>query len=277
MATPFFQMFTPKQASIGEAHAPRAPQLQIHLETSEVLEVRSAPRNPVPAVPAPSDYATYTAGKNARLHQVPSKVTALPRPLQPTAQCFVSWCEARFYAPDTASFPLVNIFLESLEESNTPTWVIAAMGPALQQAHEAGLAEGECAASSEAFSHVINQIKRSVPAAIMLSCTTAFPRPIYTGNAPDADSLPLPSRPPATRSPGSTLSRTCLARRGVQEHGSSTALPQQPPLPRPSRLRQRKLNEKRCPPHVCTWPGDTQLPYPAASRQLSTRAGSEIL
>ena len=78
MAVPFFQMFTPKQASIGEAHAPRAPQLQIRLEASEVSEMRSATRNPVPAVPARSDYATYTAGKNARLHQVPSKVTALP-------------------------------------------------------------------------------------------------------------------------------------------------------------------------------------------------------
>ena len=112
-------------------------------------------------------------------------------------QRFVAWCQARSYIPDTTSFPLLEAFLDSLEKSNAPMRVITGMGPALQYAHEANLTAGECAASSEAFSQAVADIKRSVPITIDQPYIIPLP-PTYAGSAPGAESSPLQAHPSVT-------------------------------------------------------------------------------
>ena len=95
----------------------------------------------------------------------------------------------------------MNIFLESLDESNAPMRVITAMGPALQHAHEASLTAGECAASSEAFGRAVSEIKRSVPISEAQSCSILSP-PEHCRQRSRRRELALAVSPPSHEEPG---------------------------------------------------------------------------
>ena len=79
--------------------------------------------------------------------------------------------------------------------------VIAAMGPALQQAHDASLTAGRCAASSEAFSRAVSDIERSVPATKAQFCHNFLP-PQHCRQRSRDRQLALTQLPPSHGEPG---------------------------------------------------------------------------